>query len=34
MDQILIQAQQLPYTQQKKVSHGAYLDSDKLVLDY
>ena len=34
LDQILIQAKQLPYTQEKKVSQGAYLDSDKIVLEY
>ena len=34
LDQILIQATQLPYTQEKKVSQGAYLDSDKIVLEY
>ena len=34
LDQILIQAKQLPYTQEKKVSQGAYLDSDKVVLEY
>lgn len=34
LDQILVQAKQLPYTQEKKVSQGAYLDSDKIVLEY
>ena len=34
LDQILIQAKQLPYTQEKKVSQGAYLDCDKIVLEY
>ena len=34
LDQILIQAKQLPYTQEKKASQGAYLDSDKIVLEY
>ena len=34
LDQILIHAKQLPYTQEKKVSQGAYLDSDKIVLEY
>ena len=34
LDQILIQAKQRPYTQEKKVSQGAYLDSDKIVLEY
>ena len=34
LEQILIQAKQLPYTQEKKVSQGAYLDSDKIVLEY
>ena len=34
LDQILIQAKQLPYTQERKVSQGAYLDSDKIVLEY
>lgn len=34
LDQILIQAKQLPFTQEKKVSQGAYLDSDKIVLEY
>ena len=34
LDQILIQAKKLPYTQEKKVSQGAYLDSDKIVLEY
>ena len=34
LDQILIQAKQLPYTQEKKVSQGAYLDSVKIVLEY
>ncbi len=34
LDQILVQAKQLPYTQEKKVSQGAYLDNDKIVLEY
>ena len=34
LDQILVQAKQLPYTQEKKVSQGADLDSDKIVLEY
>ena len=34
LDQILNQAKQLPYTQEKKVGQGAYLDSDKIVLEY
>ena len=34
LDQILIQAKRLPYTQEKKESQGAYLDSDKIVLEY
>ena len=34
LSQILVQARQLPYTQEGKVAQGAYLDHDKIVLDY
>ncbi|HCY73355.1 MAG TPA: UDP-N-acetylmuramoyl-L-alanine--D-glutamate ligase [Rikenellaceae bacterium] len=34
LDQILIQAKKLPFTQEKIVSQGAYLDKDKIVIEY
>ncbi len=34
LDQILIQAKKLPFTQEKVVSQGAFLDRDKIVIEY
>ncbi len=34
LSQILVQARKLPYTQEKTVEQGAYLDHDKIILDY
>lgn len=34
LDQILIQAKKLPFTQEKVVSQGAFLDRDKIVVEY
>lgn len=34
LDQIVIQAKMLPFTQQKEVRQGAYIDNDKIVLRY
>ncbi len=34
LSQILVQARKLPYTQERTVEQGAYLDHDKIILDY
>ena len=34
LDQILIRARKLPFTQEQKVEQGAYLDKDRIVVDY
>lgn len=34
LSQILVQARKLPYTQERTVEQGAYLDHDRIILDY